>query len=182
MRSALFSTQGLLSGTPPDARGPQAGSPLACRPARPCAWSPCATGVLALGPETRSWPAARSSEPHFLPAGRGEAESISCCALTAAETSSQSATSGGRPGAKVQPRAGAGARRRGREPRLPPHPRVWDLLSRSRPLDTLPSTGALYCRAHFPQKGKHLQGLQEPLSRLSPDSDSLTGLSTGNLF
>lgn len=127
---------------------PRLGSPrpvltLACCPARPCTRNPCATGVLAVGPETRSRPAARSSEPHFLPAGRGEAESISCCALTAAETSSQSATSGGRPGAKVQQRAGRGragggaqaeARRRGRAPRLPPHPRVWDLLSRSKDL------------------------------------------------
>lgn len=80
---------------------------------RPCTRRPCAIWVLAVGPETRSRPAARSSEPHFLPAGRGEAESISCCALTAAETSSQSATSGGRPWAKVQPRAGRGRAGRG---------------------------------------------------------------------
>lgn len=118
MRSALFSTQDLLSGTPPDARGPQAGRsaasahpgfpPARSAPAKLCTRSPCGSGVLGVGPETRSWPAAGSREPHFLPAGRGEAESISCCALTAEETSSQSAPSGGRPGAKVQQRAGRG--------------------------------------------------------------------------
>lgn len=93
---------------------PRLGSPRpvltpAFRPARPCTRSPCATGVLAVSPETRSRPAARSSEPHFLLAGRGEAESISCCALTAAETSSQSATSGGRPGPKFSRGQGGGA-------------------------------------------------------------------------
>lgn len=77
----------------------------------------------------------------------------------------------------------AGARRRGRAPRLPLHPWVGDLLSRSRPLDALSSTVALYCQSHFPpERGKHLQGPQEPLSRLSPDLVSLTGVSTRNLL
>lgn len=125
MRSALFSTRDLLSGSPPDARGPQAGRSAASAhpvfPPRqpllgpaPGALAQPACLALGVGPETRSLPAAGSSEPHFLQAGRGEAESISCCALTAAETSSQAAPSGGCPEAKVQlgagPRAGGAAR------------------------------------------------------------------------
>lgn len=66
------------------------------------------------GGETRSQPAAGSSEPHFLRAGRGEAQSISCCA---AETSGDviafilPRVSAAR--AKVQPRAGRAARGQG---------------------------------------------------------------------
>lgn len=43
-------------------------------------------------------------------------------------------------------------------------------------------SGSLLPRPFPPERGKHLQGPQEPLSWLSPDSVSLTGLSTGNLF
>lgn len=191
MRSALFSTRRLLSGTPPDAPGPQAGRsaasappgfpPARAAPARPCTRSPCATRVLlGVGPETRSLPAAGSSEPHFLPAGRGEAESISCCALTAAETSSQSAPSGGRPGAKVQLRAGrAGARRRERVPRLPPHPRVWGRVGSTLPdeANRCPAlhSSSLLWGSSTPERGMHLQrppptpAPQEPLCWLSPE-------------
>lgn len=154
---------------------------------RPCTRSPCATWVLAVGPETRSRPAARSSEPHFLPAGRGEAESISCCALTAAETSSQSATSGGRPWAKVQPRAGrgraGGGAQAGARAKAPAaSPGVGSTLQVQATWRPALYSGSLLRGPFPPERGKHLQGPQEPLSWLSPDSVSLTGLSTGNLF
>lgn len=50
-----------------------------------------------------------AASPTFSWQEGGEAESVSCCALTAAETSSQSATSGGRPGPKFSRGQGGGA-------------------------------------------------------------------------
>lgn len=165
MRSALFSTQDLLSGSPPDARSPQAGRSAASAhpvfpPRRPLL-GPCATSVLGVGPETRSLPAAGSSEPHFLQAGRGEAESISCCALTAAETSSQSAPSGGRPGAKVQlgagPHAGGVTLRLPSQPGLPPQPRA-------RPPDHLPPQRLPPTGLTYPEQAE--ANLQRPKNHL----------------
>lgn len=92
---------------------PRLGSPrpvltLAFRPARPCTRSPCATGVLAVGPETRSRPAARSSEPHFLLAGRGGGgERFLLCTDSSRDVITVSYF-GWPPRAKVQPRAGRG--------------------------------------------------------------------------
>lgn len=166
---------------------PRLGSPRpaltpAFRPARPCTRSPCATGELTVGPETRSRPAARSSEPHFLLAGRGRRRAFPVVHWQQQRRHHSQLLRVAAPG-QSSAAGRAGARRRGRAPRLPLHPWVWDLLSRSRPLDALPSTVALYCRGHFPpERGKHLQGPQEPLSRLSPDLVSLPGLSNGNLL
>lgn len=146
-----------------------------------------------MGPETRSREAAESSEPHFLQAGRGEAESISCCALTAGETSSPSAPSDGRPGAKGQLRAGrgrAGARRRGRALRLPPQPCAPPgLQSHKRPPDALPFTVAPSCGTHLPppppppaRRGAHLQRLKKHFPCPILIAVTLIGLSTRNLL
>lgn len=122
---------GLLSGTPPDARGPQTGrsaasahpgfpprqprpglAPRALAQAGCSAWAP----KLGLG-----WP--REQRAPLSPGRKGgEAESISCCALTAGETSSVYSVSSfgwpprgqrstvGRAGARGRGRADGGAR------------------------------------------------------------------------
>ncbi|CAN0498696.1 unnamed protein product [Rangifer tarandus platyrhynchus] len=73
-------------------------------------------------PETRSGPARREHEPHFLWAGRGEAESISCCAaeaggdVTAFTLPRLAATRG--PEFSSSPGEWPGAPRRWKDPRL----------------------------------------------------------------
>lgn len=73
-------------------------------------------------PETRSGPARREPEPHFLWAGRGEAESISCCAaeaggdVTAFTLPRLAATRG--PEFSPSPGEWPGAPRRWKDPRL----------------------------------------------------------------
>lgn len=122
---------GLLSGTPPDARGPQAGRSAASAhpagfpprpPDRPCTRSPWATRVLSVGPETRSRPGAESSEPHFLLAGRGVGgEHFLLCTDSRGDVIAGS--SFGQPPRGQRSAVGrAGARSQERAPRLPTLP------------------------------------------------------------